>query len=69
MAELEGIKEIVNQVAVQAATAVMITLRDADAEPQPTTTASHTEPQRQRHSGLILKKPSWDAQECQTNEL
>ena len=50
MAESEGMKEIVNQVAVQAATAVMTVLRDVDVGPKPTPTASQRKLQRQRHS-------------------
>ena len=37
MAESEGIQAIVNQVAIQAVTAVMMALRDADAGPQTAT--------------------------------
>ena len=66
MAKPEGIKEIVNHVAIQEAMAVMMmTLRDAEAGPQPTIAASYREPQRQRHGGPILVKPAfdWDAQD------
>ena len=45
-AESEGIMEIVNQVAIQAATLVMMALRDVEAGPWVTTVASHREPQR-----------------------
>ena len=41
MAESEGIQEIVNQVAIQVVTAVMMVLK---------------EPQRQRHGGIVLEK-------------
>ena len=41
MAESVGIKEIVNQVAIQVATAVMMVFSDANVGPYLTTTASH----------------------------
>ena len=58
MAESEGIKETVNQLAVQAATSVMMALRDAKKGPQPNTMASHGALQRQRHSEQILVQPA-----------
>ena len=63
MAESVEIKEMVNQTAIQLATAVMMALRDTYARPLPTTTASHREPQRQWHSGTIFEKLlfNWDA--------
>ena len=54
MAELDSIKEVVNHAAMQAATAVMMALRDAKAGSWPTTAVSHREPQKQRHSGTVL---------------
>ena len=42
MAASEGIKEVVNQAAVQAATAVIMAPRDVEAGPQLTTVASHS---------------------------
>ena len=45
MAESESIKEIVNQMAMQAATVVMVVFRDADVKPQPNPTGSQREPQ------------------------
>ena len=65
MAEFEGIQTIVNQVVIQAATAVMMALIDADVGPHPATMVSLREPQRQRHDGPALEKPSfnWNAQD------
>ena len=65
MAESEGINEIVNQVAIQTATALMIALRDMDVGPQPTHNTSQREPQRQKHSRQVLEKTSinWNAQD------
>ena len=57
-------QSIANQVAVKAATAVMMILRDGDVGPRSAiNTASPREPQRQRHSGPTLEKPSfnWNA--------
>ena len=42
----EGIKEIMNQVAIQAVTVVMVALRDEGIGPWLTTVAIHREPQR-----------------------
>ena len=56
MEESEGIKEIVNQVAMQAETVVMMLRRDVEAGPWLTTMASLRDPQRQRYSEPILKK-------------
>ena len=50
MAESEGIKEIVNQAAIQATMAVMMAFINIDAGSQPTPMPSHREPQRQRYS-------------------
>ena len=57
MAESEGIRELVNQAAVQAATAAMMVLRDVEAGPQLTTRASHRKPEREReiYSRPVLK--------------
>ena len=46
MAVSESMQAIVNQSAVQLATALMMTLRDADVGPQPASTAYAREPQR-----------------------
>ena len=50
MAESEDIKEIINQVGIQAVTAVMMALRDMDVGLRPIPTASLRWPQRQWHS-------------------
>ena len=62
-AESEGIQPVINQVAIQAATAVVLVLRDADAGPQPIATASLIEPYK--HGGPALEKTSinWNAQD------
>ena len=57
MAESENTKEVVNQLAVQAAMVVMTVLRDTEAGSQLTTMMSHREPQRHKHSGPVLVKP------------
>ena len=56
MAELENIKEVFNQAAVQAAMVVIMTLRNAEVGPWPTTAESHSEPQKQIHNGPIFEK-------------
>ena len=65
MVDLENIKEVVNQAAVQAANVVMMMLRDTEAGSQLITVASHRWPKRQRHSRPILNKPAfnWDVQD------
>ena len=65
MAESEGIQEVVNQRVVQAATAVMITLRGVDMEPYLAQTASLRQPQQQMHGEPALEKPSynWNTQD------
>ena len=65
MAESEGIQAIVNKVAIQAVTAIMMELRDTDVGPWSATTAIPRELQRQRHGRLALEKPSfnWNAQD------
>ena len=62
MAESEGIKEIVNKVTIQAATVVMMPLRDMEARPYTTIAASQREPQKQGHSRTIHMTPAfkWD---------
>ena len=55
MAESRNIIEVVNQAAVQAATVIMMALRDAQAGFQPTTAVSHRVT-KQRYSGPILVK-------------
>ena len=65
MADSESIKQIINQVAIQAAMAAMMACRDSDTISQPATTRNQQETQRQRHWGLILEKPkfNWGTQE------
>ena len=65
MAETEGIKDILNQSAIQPATLVMAALRDAEAGSQPIALATHRKLQRQRYSRPILVKPAfnWDTQD------
>ena len=41
MVDSEDIKQIVNQVAIQAATAVMMAFTNTEAGPQPATTPNH----------------------------
>ena len=58
MAESEGIQAIVTQAAIQAVTAVMMVLRDADAGPRTAAnTASLREPLRQKHGVPTLENP------------
>ena len=52
----ESIKEIVNQVAVQAATAVIMAFRDTEIGHQPATMPDQSENKRQRNGGLVLEK-------------
>ena len=65
MVESEGTQEAVNQVAFQAATAVMVTLRGMDAGSHLTPTANIREPQQQRHGRPATEKPwfNWNAQD------
>ena len=65
MAESEGIKGILNKVAIQVTTAVMMAFRNMDAGTQPTTTANYRELQRQMCSRPIVEKPlfNWDAKD------
>ena len=56
MAGSEVIKEIVNHIAIQAATAVMMVFKDADTEPKPSPMVTYRVPQRQRYSGAIHEK-------------
>ena len=72
MAESQGIQGIFNQVAIQAATALMIALTDPHVGPQPATnTTSQKKPQRQKHSRQAQEKPSfnWNAQNMYTELL
>ena len=61
----ESIKEIVNWVAVYAATLVLITFRDTEKGSLLARTLNQQEIQRQRHGGPILGKPkfNWDVQD------
>ena len=63
MADSESIKEIVYQVAVQAATTVMMTFRDTETGPWLATTPNQWKNQRQRNGQLVLEKLRfyWDA--------
>ena len=64
MTESEGIQAIVNQVAVQVVTTMMMVVKDAEVGPRPTTnTTSPRQPQR--HGRPALEKPSfkWNVQE------
>ena len=66
MAKSEGIQATVNQSAVKAVTTLMIALTDTDMGPQiATNTTRWREPQRHRHSGQTLEKPSfnWNTQD------
>ena len=60
--QIQSIKEIVNQVTVPAATAVMMAFRDTDTGPQLATTPHQWKNQRQRNGGLVLEMPrfNWD---------
>ena len=60
MADSASIKEIVNQVAVQAATVVMMAVRDTETVPLPATTSNQLETQRQRHGGPLLERPKFN---------
>ena len=60
MTESEGIQAIVNQAAIQAPTALMMMLSDADVEPKPATTARMREAQRQGYCGIAIQKPSFN---------
>ena len=60
MAESELVQPIVNKVAVEAGTAVIMMLRDTDAGPRSAAnTAIPRESQRQTHDGPALEKPSF----------
>ena len=54
MAESEGIKEVVNQVAVWAAVAAILALRNTD-RPWPTTVVSHRELPHEQNGPLLVK--------------
>ena len=58
MADFKSIREIVNQVTVQAATVVMIVFRDTETGPQRATAPNQQERQRKRHRGPILERPN-----------
>ena len=59
MAGSKGIQATVNQVAIQAATAVVIVPREADAGPRSdASTGSPREIYRQRHDRPTLKQPA-----------
>ena len=62
MADSEGIRETVNQAAMQAATTVTMEFRDTETGPQPATMHNQWGIQKQRHGGLTLEKPrfNWD---------
>ena len=56
MADSESIKAIINHLAVQAATVVMVAFRDTETGPQLATTRNQQETQRQQNGGLVLEK-------------
>ena len=56
MAESESGKEIVNQVAMQAAMTVMMAFKDTETGSQPATTPNQQENQRYRNDRLVLEK-------------
>ena len=58
MAESEGIKGIVNQASIKAATVFIRAFQDAG--PQPTTTVRYRKPQRESCGGPILENPSFN---------
>ena len=62
MAGSESIKEIVNQVALQTATAAIIAFKDTETGPKPAKSPNQQENQRQMNGGLVLEKPrfNWD---------
>ena len=60
MAESEGIQEVVNQAAIQAATTVMMALIGMGVGPNLAPTAKLREPQQQRCGGPALEKPSFN---------
>ena len=57
MAESEGIKDLVKQVVIQMATAVMMAFRNTEAGPLLTTTAIHRELQGKGTVNQYLKIP------------
>ena len=65
MIETEGIQNVVNQAAIQAATAVMMTMRGPDVGPLLVPSANLREPQWWRHGRPALEKPlfNWNAQD------
>ena len=62
MKESESIKEIVNQVSMQANTVVMMAFRDTETRLWPATTQNQLETQSKKNGRLILEKPrlKWD---------
>ena len=60
MADSDSIKEMVHQVAMQAATVVMTAFRDTEPGLQTATTQYQWQNQRQRYGGLILEKPRFN---------
>ena len=56
MEDSESIKEIVNQVAMQAATGITMAFKDTDVALWPATMLNHYENQRQINRGLVLEK-------------
>ena len=65
MVESKEIQTVVNQAAIQAATAIMMMLRGADAKSQLASVANLREPQQMRHGRPALEKHwfNWNAQE------
>ena len=60
MADSKKVKDIVNQVAMQAATVVMMAFRDTEMGSQPATIPNQWENQRQRNGGLQVEKPRFN---------
>ena len=65
MAESDNIKEVINQVVVQVAMAVMMALRDTEAGPHLSTAVSHRQSKKKRYGGPVLVKLvfNWGMQE------
>ena len=66
MTDIEGMKEIVNQVAIQAATAIMMAFRDTDigaGQWQPQTS------EKNKGRGMEYQELNWDAEERYVQQL
>ena len=60
MGDAESIKDIVNQVAVQEATVVMMAFRDTHTRPKLSTMPDQYENEMQKTENFILEKLRWD---------